>query len=73
MRRIGLIFFTLCCNTGWTSRVRFPVVVGIYSLRHRVQTESVINLASYIQWVPENLSAGVKRPRREADRALISI
>jgi len=32
---------------GWTTRVRFPVGVGIFSLRHRVQTGSGAHPASY--------------------------
>jgi hypothetical protein len=50
----------------WSSRVRFPAVAGNFSLHHRVQNGSGSHPPP-IQWVPGNLSLGVKRPGREAD------
>jgi hypothetical protein len=50
------------------SRVRFPAGAGNFSLHHRVQNGSGATQPP-IQWVPEDLSLGVKRPGREADHS----
>jgi hypothetical protein len=50
------------------TRVRFPAGPGNFSLHHRVQTGSEPT-QSPIQWVPRDLSIGVKRPGYEADHS----
>jgi hypothetical protein len=57
-------------DTGWKSRIRFPAgaVMGFFSLRHRVQT--VLGPTQPpIQWVAGTLTAGIRRPEREADNS----
>jgi len=43
-------------------------VAEIFSLRHPVQTDSGAN-RPHIQWVPGNISVGVKRPGREPEQS----
>jgi hypothetical protein len=49
------------------SRVRFPARAVNFSLHHRVQNGSGAHPQPIIQWVPGNLSPGVKRPVCQAD------
>jgi hypothetical protein len=48
--------------------VRFPAGAGNFALRHRVQTSSVAQPASYPMGT-RTLSLGLKRPVREADHS----
>jgi hypothetical protein len=50
------------------SRVRFPAGAGNFPLHHRVQNGSGATQPP-IQWIPGDLSLGVKRPGREADHS----
>jgi hypothetical protein len=56
---------TISCTRG--SRVRFPARAGNFSLHYRIQNDS--GAQPPIQWVPGDLSLGVKRPGREADHS----
>jgi len=51
-----------------SSRVRFPVGAGNFSLHHCVQNDSGTHPASYPMGVGA-LFLGIKRPRREADHS----
>jgi hypothetical protein len=48
------------------SMVRFPALAGNFSLRHRLQNDSLPTQPP-IQWIPGALSQGVQRPGCEAD------
>jgi hypothetical protein len=52
----------------WSSRVRFPVGLGIFLFTTASRT-ALGPTQPPIQWVPGALSLGVKRPGREADHS----
>jgi hypothetical protein len=52
----------------WGSRVRFPAEAEIFLFTIASRT-ALGPIQPPIQWVPGDLSLGVKRPRREADHS----